>query len=387
MSDVQLLFVVLAVLYGMECFCWLRRGGVAFTTWLGRHWQVRHPDALAGNQSGGFLPAPPLPPLGALFVANQFPLSLSPDGVLAFVATNVNPGWRPAQSGRFVSWKDLREVRVRGKKVLVNGQPFLTAATSGLARQLGSELKRLLAMKPAERADAIVQLAKKSMDPDAIAARRGEWRQHARPVRWLANLLVVYIFAVAPALIWHFGFLLCWLWLLLGLLTLTFTTATLFARAHRALYPEAHDERFTHTLTIALAPTSAMRAHDALSRPLLETFHPLAVAKVSLKDEDFRRFARGLLLDLRQPALPLCPNEMPEAQSTERFFRRTLLTVTEEFLTRGGVTPGELGHSPVPGDESSRAYCPRCEAQFTSVEGRCADCGGLPLVAFKSKLS
>ncbi len=302
MSDVQVLFVVLAGLYGLECLCWLRRGGVAFSTWLGRSWSAQHPGALAGNQSGGFVLAPLLPPLGTLFTANQFPLSLSPDGVLAFVSTNVNPGWQPAQSGRFVPWKDLREVRVRGKKVLVNGELLLPAATPGLARHLGSELKRLAPLKSGERAAAIVQLAKASLDTKAVEARRAEWRNRARPVRWLANLLVAYIFVVAPALIWQFGFLLCWLWLLLGLLTFTIATATFFARAHRALYPEAHDERFTHTLTIALAPTSAMRAHDALSRPLLEAFQPLAVARVSLHDAGFRLFARRILLDARHPS-------------------------------------------------------------------------------------
>jgi hypothetical protein len=382
MSDVQLLFAVVAALYAWECLCWLRRGGVAFTTWWGRHWAARHPGALAGNQSGGFVPAPLLPPLGTLFVANQLPLSLSPDGVLAFVATNVNPGWRPAQSGRFVTWRDLREVRARGKKVLINGELLVAAATPGLARHLGAELKRLAALKSAERAATISQFVQGALDPKAIEARRAEWRKQARPVRWLANVLVLYFFVVAPALIWQYGFLLCWLWLLLGLLALTFTTATLFARAHRGLYPNAHDERFTHMLTIALAPTSAMRAHDTLSRPLLESFHPLAVAQIFLDNRDFREFARRSLLDLRHPALPSCPNGMPEAQTAERFFRETLLATTEEFLSKQGVELEKLCRAPAPGDESSRAYCPRCEAQFTSAEGRCADCGGLALVAF-----
>ena len=384
MSDVQLLFVVLAVLYGWECLCWLRRGGVAFVTWLGRHWHVRHPGTLAGNQAGGFVLASPLPPLGALFVTNQPALSFSPDGVLAFVAANLNPGWRPAQSGLFVKWSDVREVQARGKKILINGELLLAAATPGLARHLVSELKRLAALKPAERSSSIAQFAKTTFDTKAIESRRTEWHRHARPIRWLADVLVVYIFALAPALIWHFGFSLSWLWLLLGMVALTITTATLFARAHRTLYPEAHDERFTHTLTIALAPTSAMRAHDAFSRPLLETFHPLAVAKVCLDDKSFHTFARRGLLDFRHPALPHCPNDLPEAQATERFFRQTLLAAMEEFLNALGPKPAELSRAPTPSDESSRAYCPRCEAQFTSVESVCADCGGLATVAMPS---
>lgn len=381
MSDVQLLFVVLAVLYGWECLCWLRRGGVAFVTWLGRPWQVRHPGTLAGNQAGGFVLAPPLPPLGALFATQQPSLSLSPDGVLAFVAANLNPGWRPAQTGRFVRWSDTREIQARGKKILVNGELLLMAATPGVARHLVSELKRLAALKPAERPVGIAQMTKASFDSKAITARRNDWQRRARPVRWLANALVVYIFAVAPVLIWHFGFSLSWLGLLLGMVALTITTATLFARAQRALYPDAPDERFTHTLTIALAPTSAMRAHDALSRPLLDTFHPLAVAHACLSEQSFHAFARRALLDLRHPALPHGPADPPEAPTTERYYRQALLAATEEFLQQHKMKPEELCHPPRRSDESSRAYCPRCEAQFTSVESHCADCGGLATVA------
>jgi len=385
MSDVQWLFVVLAGLYGLECLCWLRRGGVAFSSWLGRGWRLQHPGALAGNQSGGFVLAEPLPPLGTFLTANQFPLSLSSEGMLAFVATNLNAGWRPAQSGRFVKWSDIRKLQARGKKILVNGELLLAAATPGLARHLTAELKRLAALKPAERPVGIAQMTKVSLDSKAITARRNDWQLRARPVRWLANALVVYIFAVAPVLIWHFGFSLSWLGLLLGMAALTVTTATLFARAHRALYPDAHDERFTQTLTIALAPTSAMRAHDALSRPLLDTFHPLAVAHVCLSEQSFRAFARRALLDLRHPALPHGPTDPPEAPTTERYYRQTLLAATEEFLQQHKMKPEELCHPPRRSDESSRAYCPRCEAQFTSADGLCADCGGLALVDFKSE--
>jgi len=382
MSDVQWLFVVLTALYAVECLCWLRRGGVAFSTWWGRSWRRQHPGALAGNPSGGFIFASPLPPLGALFVAHQSPLSLSPEGVLAFVATNVNPGWRPAQSDRFVAWSDLREVRARGRKVLVNGEPLFLAATSGLARQLVAELKRLAALPAGGRSEAVVAFVTRTLDTKAIATRQAEWRPRAAPVRWLANVLVVYVFALAPTAIWFLGFALCWHWLLPGLLALTVTTATLFARAHRALYPAAGDERFTHALTIALAPTSAMRAHDALSRPLLETFHPLAVAWELLSLRASTAFARRLLRDLRHPALPRCPSDSPAGRRVEEFFRQTLLAAAEDFLKRQGLSLEELGRPPQPGDESVRAYCPRCEAQFTQAEGNCADCGGLALVAF-----
>ncbi|MEI6568207.1 MAG: hypothetical protein WCR20_16130, partial [Verrucomicrobiota bacterium] len=64
MSDQVLLWCVLVVVYGWECACWLGRDSVAMITWLGRGWRLRSPGRLVGNQRGGFVAVPPLPPLG-----------------------------------------------------------------------------------------------------------------------------------------------------------------------------------------------------------------------------------------------------------------------------------------------------------------------------------
>ena len=387
MSDVQLLFLVLAALYVGECACWLRRGSVGFVTWFGGRWRAVHPDALAGNPRGGFILVPPLPPLGTLLIANQLPLSLSPDGVLAFVTTNVSPGERPPQSGGFRRWENLGDVRVRGKKLLINRQLFLVAATPGLARHLSGELQRVAKLSPAAREIAITQMLSGPLDGRAIAARQREYQSRSRAMRGLSNTLFLYLLVITPGLIWHFGFARTWLGLLLGLLGLTIAIAVFFNRAHAALYPAAVDERFTHTLTIALAPSSALRAHDALSRPLLENFHPLAVAKQLLSDAAFRPFARRILLDLRHPARPYVTSNQPDVVATEAYARQALRAAMEEFLTQHGFAPDELGRAPAPTDDSCRSFCPRCDAQFTTPTGVCVDCGGLALMEFRCRAS
>ncbi len=384
MSEVQWLFAVLAALYGWECACWVRRGSVVFSTWLGRNWRARHPGALLGNQHGGFLFAAPLPPLGTLLTARQLPFSLSPDGVLAYVATNVNPGWRPAQSATFLRCDEVREVTTQGKKLLVNGEALLTTGSTGLLRYLADALRRLVESTPAERDTVIAEVIRATLDSKIVAQRWAELQKLSRPVRRLGNMLFVYLFIFAPGLIWQLGFKLSWAGLLIGLLALTTTTAGYFFRAHRKLYPQAEDERFTHTLTIALAPMATMRAHDVLSRPLFETFHPLVVAKAFLSNTNFRDFARRLLLDLRHPAEPICPGAHPVARATELHARTTLQTAVEDLLRQEGVEPDELCRPPSLLDESCRSYCPRCDAQFTTTNGYCADCGGLALVAFTS---
>jgi hypothetical protein len=382
MTELQWLFAILAALYAWECLCWIRRAGVAFTSLTGSRWRVQHPTSAVGNHRGGFILAMPLPPLGSLFVANQLPFSLSHDGVLFFVAMNMNPGWRPAQSGRFLTWDDIGKLRLDGKKLFLANEKIHAAATTTRASHLFQQLATLAKLPANKRDSAIKQALLDAMDVKKITQLRDDLRARSRAIRLLANFLFAHVFIIAPVLIMLIGIQATWLGLVIVMLALTLSIATLFHRAHKTFYPQSSDDRFIHTLTTAFAAATSIRALDIASRPLLENFHPLAVAKVLLEENGFRSFARNRLLDLRHPMQPACPSTHPEAVATEKFFRTASLEITEAWLKESGVTPDELCRPTKPLDETCRAYCPRCEAQFTTVEQPCSDCGGIDLVGF-----
>jgi hypothetical protein len=325
--------------------------------------------------------APPLPPLGTLVTGNQFPLSLSPEAIFTFVSPSINPGWRPPQTGKLFRWDEIRALEASGKKVLVNGEIMLKTVSTTFAQWLAEELRQLSKLAPTKRTSAIEKIIHNCFDTRAIESRWEEFQRRTATIQLLTNCVFTHLFIVAPILLQHWGLRQCWLGLLLVLLALTTTTSILFRRVHKAYYPGADEERFTHFLTILLAPATTIRAHDVLSRPLLETFHPLAVAKVFCSDQDFREFARGALREVSHPGLPLCPNAEPLAQAAEVNARALLLKTIEGFLKRSGLAPEALLQAPAPTDETCRSYCPRCLAQFTTPTGACTDCGGMDLVA------
>ena len=150
MSDLELLFLVLVVIYGWECGCWVRRGSVVLRTWFGWHWRLAHPGEVFGNQRGGVILAHPLPPLGTVLTGNQYPLSLSPEAALAYVAPSINPGWRPAQTGKLVRFDDVREVQARGRAILVNGEVLLKGRVADLRRAVGPALAQAKGPGPGE---------------------------------------------------------------------------------------------------------------------------------------------------------------------------------------------------------------------------------------------
>jgi len=380
MTDVELLFVVLAVIYLWECACWIPRGSIAFLTWTERSWRLAVPSVIAGNQRGGFVFAPPLPPLGTILVANPLPVSISPDSVLGYVSTTLDPGGRAQQTGRLASFEEIKKIEVRGRKLLLDRELFVRPGSSGQAAWLAERLAQIAKVGRGQREKKIRELFDETLDVKQIKSKWDEFKKQTGTLRLLANAVFCYLFIFAPALIYHFSLHATWLRLLIGLFGLTFYTAFYFRKVHKMFYPKADDERFTHFLTTMLSPATTPRARDILSRRLFEWFHPVAVTKVLCSEAVFKELAGRALRDARHPALPVFPGKDAVARDTENYSRSLWQRSLEEFLRRSGLDIGKLMQAPVPADRTSLAYCPRCLAQFTSGSEQCADCGGLELV-------
>jgi len=374
MSDLQLLFLVLLLVYGWECACWLGSGVVAVRTWLGRRWDVTQPGSLLGNARGGVAFGTPLPPLGSLLFAYPFPLELSTEGV-GFIGN----------ADEWVRFDAVEKFGNNGKKLLADKKPVLKLNSMSHAAYLAAHLEQLLQMPMAKRARAIEELFTEQLNTKQIKRRWAEFQTRAKGLRLLTNGMFVFLFIAAPALIWQFGLHGCWVALVVGILSLAIPTATLFRSAHKALYPVAEEERFTHFLTILLSPATTVRALDALSRPLLEMFHPLAIAHVFCDEEEFRTLARRALIEIRYPASSPVSTADPLKRAGESQWHVVVKQTVERFLAKNGIKPEELLRAPERSDESCKAYCPRCQTQFTTTSGKCEDCGGLELVAFSGK--
>ncbi|PYM16628.1 MAG: hypothetical protein DME18_00985 [Verrucomicrobia bacterium] len=383
MGELESLLLVLALIYLSECMVWVRRGALAFRRWWGKNYRILHPGGLLANPRGGLLPANPLPPLGTVFVAQPFPLSLSPDAAFAYSSTCLNPAGRPSQTAGCLRFEDIRDVAVEGRNVLVNGEIFLKSISAFSARHLADGLRRLQKLPKPERAEAIKGLIRDSLNAGNIAGILRDCGSRAGPIRILSNALFFYLFFVVVPFVWRFGFGQLGLWLLGGMLPQTITIALLFRRAHQALYPGAGEERFKPFLTMLLAPPTAIRAPDILARHLLEQFHPLAIAQVLCPSDSFEHFARQVLLDLRYPLFPVCPTSDEAAVAVERGFRTAVREAVEKFIQCAGLRPEDLTAPRRPDEPANQSYCPRCGAQFVMREGRCADCGGRPLQSFK----
>jgi len=372
MSEVILLFAVLALLYLWECACWLPPGSLACVSWLGKKWRIIRPGQFFGNQQGGFVLAPPLPPLGTILIGNQPLFALSPQGI-SIVGK---------KSNSVFLFAEIKTVEAKGHKVFINGSPALKFPTQTFAIFVTRQLLDLKNEKPDRRAAAIEKFFQSLFDTKTIEARWNDFKPETRTIQLLASGLFLYLFVITPLMIVRFGLAMTWLSLVIGLVAFTSSLAMMCYRAHKHFFPAADDDRFTHTVTVLLAPATAIRARDALSRRLLETYHPLAIAGAFCSAENFRAFAEKTLRDLRYSVAPAYSEKERARQEAETFSRQALLRVVENFLRRNKTNPDDLCAAPKR-EETCQSFCPRCLTQFTTIDGQCADCGGVPLVTFK----
>ena len=381
MPELQTLLLVLLVIYGAECLVWVPLGGIAFAAYREARFRILQPGALAGNQRGGIVVAQPIPPLGLLFVVRAFPISASPEGIFSFVASSVHRDRRLVQPASWFRLHDVKDVRVDGKKVWIANRLLLKAATPLEAVRIVRFVKAL-AHEPAEKRRGLIDtFIAAGFDTPALQERVREFRKHGLLLRKLSNVLLAFLFLIAPAVIWRFGFQASAWPLVAVLLAQTVTIAFLFRHAHKALYPDGADERFVPFTLMLLAPASAARAHDFLARHALSEFHPLAVAKALCAPETFKTFARRLVSDMRYPMYPVIVDETPEAVAAEQLFRTATLKAAEDFLQASGIDPNEVTMRPVSPEPETRSYCPRCGMEFVAAEAACGDCGGRPSLA------
>lgn len=372
MTDVQVLFLILAGIYLLQCIGWaplesevLRIGRRFRATVLPRKLPLRF------GQHKLFLLNPFLPLAGA-FVLESFPSVRNSDE--GFPAAQSAASRSSALTGRRtirINWQEKHQIRSAGKEVRFADHVLFIAHTEAYASFLAGLLDRVRRKSPKERDRAFEHEFEKMFDTKEVTLRLEEYRSQSAFLRTACILLFVFLFLMAPVLIWLRGIERVWPVLLAYLIWSLAWIGWSFLRAHRELYPGQKDGRWQHVMVLALSPFSAIRANDVLLRDLFCAFHPLAVANVLLSKEEFRLEAERTL---RQSLF----RADGDATSSDGAMGRAL----ESFLAKTGMLREELLRSPHRESQNCQTYCPLCLAQFVVAEGACPDCGEVQLKTF-----
>lgn len=376
MNDFEFLLVLLAVFYFWECLFWIRRPGVAFRSWFGGGWNWKLPTGGLSNRFGGFLLSTPLPAIGGFFAVYWPPLIITETKLIKHPDPLDLYDEAPTESDGAIAFDQIKRVRAKRHHVLINEKKFVAAGSPLLAESLVERIKKLKEENQEKRPALDRQWLRESLDSSSIQVRLKSLRDSTRLLGFLATLLLSHMAIVVPWVGLNFTLSSTWPVLVGVLLFVNTAIAVQFCRLHRRFYPAASDERFQHTLMMSLFPLASIRAVETLARPLVENFHPLAVAKVLLNKDSFEQLASHHLRRLRVRV-------GFSSDDTERRYFEMLEAAMLEFLKSEKIGAGKLLPPPGAGDPSCHSFCPRCGSQFTFETGSCSDCGSVEVERFK----
>jgi hypothetical protein len=369
------LFLILGVVYLMECVQLVPAGAVVFHRLLGARWRAG--PALRPNprwRRGGAL-GTPWPPLSPALVCEALPLVPGASGVALL-----------GGEGRVLGWRELREVRAEGTALEVAGGRVLTVATRRMARTLAAALRDAAGAAPGpDIARLIDRLLDRRFDVDAAPRRLQALARGTRLLSVFQGLLWLTVFVGLPLFLWSPLVMLLSLLVLLALVS-WIGAVVCFHRALRRL-PDLPRELWpdrAHRVLVTLSPLSTMRARDLLAREAVGDLDPLAVAAALLPPDRAIERVRVALVEIdhlsRRPPGGGAAG-LPAEES--RAYYEKLAARVRGLARRLGADVAELLAPPPREDAHASAYCPRCRVQYRSgtvCQG--AECGDMPLSAF-----
>lgn len=370
MTEAQTLALVLAGLYLLEQTLRVLPDALVFRRKAGGGWTAVRARPWSAFADRALVLAPLVPPLRGVVVVAPWPLSLSPEGILAWPADG-RPG--PRARAVPVRWEEIRDTDADGAALLVNGAHFVDAGSAPAADALANLVAGLAGAPPADREARIAEALDATLDADVARARVAAWEEHRALLSLASHAVFALVAAAVLFMAWEATHPVVWLSLLALALPAHLLGVWAFARAHRALHPARVRERRVSAALLAVAPLESAHADTFLSRDLFPLAHGAAVAAALGEDAVRRETAAGAYRRLRHPTADERPDKPEGARVWE--WHRAMVAAAIAARHADALAPLLTAR----GEPDARGRCPRCLALHARAAGDCGDCAGVAL--------
>lgn len=375
MNEWESFGLILAAIYLSECFAWIPVGSTAFRSpWRRRSHPVRSGGFLA-NRRGFLLLNNPLPPLGQLFLCQEWPFSPSPWG-LSHVG---DAAGRAAE--RLWRYEEIQSVVCDGRSLRLNGQELSRCASAATCRVFAEIIDQLRRCNVAKRSALIERQLRWAHDVGKARRQAKILKTRTLPLLIACNGLFCYFFATLYIWIRVYIMFAHWQAALIALAGFLAAISGLLFSLHRRFHPWNRSQRWTHAVIAAVSPMAAIRAMDLVERDAFHRFAPLTVAAVLSPPAEFQELGRQTLAALTFRDEPRT-NDL-ELERSRAWYRKRLRWTVADLLQAEGLDADVLLAPPTPSGPQCRSYCPLCRAQYSTRNGTCVDCEDIALRPFE----
>ena len=267
---------------------------------------------------------------------------------------------------RRVPWDQIA-VRAEGSVLHVTTEVRTRCPNAAIAAAWAGRIRSWLKQSPSRRTEDFLQHAGTMLDVQSITDAASILQQQTRWLRRIGAWIFWWTFLGLPLLYWRFAD--GWpVFAAVGcLFLLMFAQAVLLWRGMRT-NPKKDMDDFTHLMSAALFPPSAMRAADRVCSVNSPEAHPLAALKAWSEPAAFEVAAARMWREARWPI----------GRSSDLPWNGPEVQALATWLEANELPLATFDAAPAPQDRCSR-WCPRCQVQYAVPAIRCADCGDVSL--------
>lgn len=379
MTEGQTLFLILCLLYLSDCFVWIGRRTVLFSSRWCHRWRASFAGEHFGLADGSVALLNPLPPLGSNFLGQWAPVSMSPAGVCAFTLQVFHDTGRPIQTGMALAYEEILESRADGKHLLLNGSRFAKCCTEEQATSFVELIKRVSSETTEKRERLIQESLVAQFAKEEALSHLTQVSDLAAGIRWTCSAFFIFLYVITPIMVSIYGLDLFVIPVAVIMLLTSLFVSVKYFHTHKALYPSQSSDRLSNVTKMILCPPIAIRAADLLTLNAMLRFHPLLLANLLLGSGS-AVFERTIINDLKHPIRHDLTD--PQALSIVSWYAACERDLCIKFLEAQNSTAWNDILAPPSWDGVSTAYCPRCSCQFLTGSGECPDCPGVELLPF-----
>ena len=377
MSDGQLLYLILWLIYLSDCFQWIRFGTVMLVNPWSRQWQVQRSVLTLQSHRGRLAMVNPFPPLGRFILPEILPLSISPRGIASVSMQTLERGISPVKTANILGFEEIISLEFKDSWLVINESRFCRFADPGVGRQVIELLERIKALPEDQREEPIREFWANRLDIEKLDHElTGAWQEIA-DLQILSNLLFVITFVAAPVAAQFFGAspLIVPVAILMFLMAYIITGA--FFRCHRKLFPDNRWDRWEQAFKMVMCPPMAIRSADLLMRLVGRSHDAMAVISLVMKHSRGKQLLQRIIRDLHHPMSPAVDDDRLE--TIGQWQNQVILDVASEKIPEFADLIPEALETPEKQADECKLYCPRCRTQFVVERDTCPDCVGVML--------
>jgi hypothetical protein len=377
-TENQLLYIVLCVLYLSECVYPIYYTSIAFVRVCGDRWVYINPCYQNSYCGFSFILANPLPSAITLLLSHNSPISISPDGVCSSGLPYAIGRPSPANQLMALSFSEIDTVEAIGNIIFINGSRYARCSSLTQAQRIAALICDVKAEEFDNRETLIRGAIAETLDINKARERLNNLYWELRPLGLLSLLMFVNVFLLAPIAVTYFGLIPCSLPLSLYLIEMALLMATIYYGLSSSY---SHDKtiRISNTVKILLFPPAAIRSATTLSYEALSEFSPIVIALI-LSEQRFATFINSLMRRLKYPLCSVSENS--NITAINDWYYGLLFRLHLDLLLSVGYVGSDQILSPPQRKDEALYYCPRCRCQYNTKRRFCAECLRVELEKF-----